>query len=113
MKMKFEQRHKLEALRLRDIEERDLRKAGNKRSKEIADENYRKRLQAIAIQQMELDRADEMMIAKKKEKLNQVSRKSEEPVDDSKLVEEMFHFLQPENTSEQQLPSAFRVRLIV
>jgi myosin-7 len=39
--MKHEQRHRLEALRLRDLEERELKKAGNKRYKEIADQRYR------------------------------------------------------------------------
>lgn len=39
--MKVEKRDLLEALRLRTIEERDLKKAGNKRYKEIADQHYR------------------------------------------------------------------------
>ena len=105
----FEQRHKLEALRLRDIEERDLRKGGNKRSREIADENYRKRLQAIALQGIELERREEQERIRKKELEREAYRKNEEPVDDSKLVEAMFDFLKPESASEGPQPSAFRV----
>jgi myosin-7 len=42
--MKKEQRHRLEALRLRDLEERQLKKEGNKRYREIADQHYRVRI---------------------------------------------------------------------
>lgn len=37
----YEQRHRLEALRLRDQEERELKRAGNKRFREIADQHYK------------------------------------------------------------------------
>ena len=40
-KLKYEQRHRLEALRMRDLEERQLKKAGNHRYKEIAEMHYR------------------------------------------------------------------------
>ena len=40
-KFQYEQRHRLEALRLREQEERELKKAGNKRYKEIAEMHYR------------------------------------------------------------------------
>jgi len=39
--LQYEQRHRLEALRLRDQEERQLKKAGNKRYREIAEQHYR------------------------------------------------------------------------
>lgn len=40
-KIKFEQYSHIEALRLRKKEERELKDAGNKRAKEIAEHNYR------------------------------------------------------------------------
>jgi len=40
-KIKYEQRHILEALRLREQEERQLKKEGNKRYREIAEMRYR------------------------------------------------------------------------
>ena len=40
-KLKYEQRHRLEALRMRDLEERQLKKAGNHSYKEIAEMHYR------------------------------------------------------------------------
>ena len=39
----YEQRHRLEALRMRDQEERQLKKSGNKRYKEVAEQHYRVR----------------------------------------------------------------------
>ena len=40
-KIKYEQRHRLKFLRLREQEERELKKAGNKKYKEIAELHYR------------------------------------------------------------------------
>lgn len=40
----YDYRHHLEALRLKKKEERELKEAGNKRAKEIAEQNYRVRL---------------------------------------------------------------------
>lgn len=37
----FDYRHHIEALRLKKKEERELKEAGNKRAKEIAEQNYR------------------------------------------------------------------------
>jgi len=40
----YDYRHHIEALRLKKKEERELKEAGNKRAKEIAEQNYRVRL---------------------------------------------------------------------
>lgn len=40
-KIKFEQKRHIEALRLKKKEERELKDAGNKRAKEIAEQHYR------------------------------------------------------------------------
>jgi hypothetical protein len=37
----YDYRHHIEALRLKKKEERELKEAGNKRAKEIAEQNYR------------------------------------------------------------------------
>ena len=91
--------HKLEALRLRDQEERELKKAGNKHYKEIAERHYWERLQAYALQGKELDQRDMEILKEKRKQLDNAARRREEPVDDAKLVEEMFEFL-PDNASE-------------
>jgi len=105
--IQFEQRGKLEALRLRDQEEKEMKKQGNKRYKEIAEKNYRERLMALQRKEIEIDREDRIIIDKKKMAIENAARKQDEPVDDSKLVEAMFDFL-PDNTSEAAPPSAFR-----
>ncbi len=56
---------------------------------------------------MEIDREDRLIIDQKKLAIEIATRKQDEPVDDSKLVEAMFDFL-PDNTSEAAPPSAFR-----
>jgi hypothetical protein len=43
----YDYRHHIEALRLKKKEERELKEAGNKRAKEIAEQNYRVRLYFI------------------------------------------------------------------
>lgn len=40
-KVKFEQKRLIEAMRLKKKEERELKDAGNKRAKEIAEQHYR------------------------------------------------------------------------
>lgn len=92
---------------MRDQEERELKKQGNKRYKEIAEKNYRERLLALQRQEMEIEREDRLIIDKKKMAIENAARKQDEPVDDSKLVEAMFDFL-PDNASEAAPPSAFR-----
>lgn len=103
----FHQRGKLEALRLRDQEEKELKKQGNKRYKEIAEKNYRERLMALQRKEIEIDEEGRQRIKNNMTAIENAARKQDEPVDDSKLVEAMFDFL-PDNTSEAAPPSAFR-----
>jgi len=95
---------------LRDQEERELKKAGNKRYKEIAEKNYRERLLAIAAKGKEMDREDRMIIDRKKERIENAARRMDEPLNDSEVVEALFDFL-PDNGSEAPQPTAFRVRI--
>jgi len=108
----YDQRHKLEALRLRDQEERELKKQGNKRYKEIAEKHYRERLLLLQRKEIEMDKADRIIIDQKKQAIADATKRQDEPVDDSKLVEAMFDFL-PDNASEAPPPNAFSVSSIL
>lgn len=60
-------------------------------------------------EELQRERQDRELMEHKKLLLIEAERQREEPVDDSKLVEQMFDFL-PDNTSETQVPpSAFKV----
>lgn len=76
-RMKFEHRGKLEALRLRDQEEKELKKQGNKRYKEIAEKNYRERLMALQRKEIEIDREDRLIIDTKKMAIENAARKQD------------------------------------
>lgn len=102
-KLKFEFRNHVEALRLRKKEERELKDAGNKRAKEIAEQNYRERMYELERKEMELEMEDRRRVEVKKNLINDAARKQDEPVDDSKLVEAMFDFL-PDSSSEAPTP---------
>lgn len=102
-KLKFEYRNHIEALRLRKKEERELKDAGNKRAKEIAEHNYRERMYELERKEMELEMEDRRRVEIKKNLINDAARKADEPVDDSKLVEAMFDFL-PDSSSEAPTP---------
>lgn len=98
-KIKFDYRHHIEALRLRKMEERELKEAGNKRAKEIAEQNYRERMKELERKEMELEMEERRQMEIKKNIINDAAKKQDEPVDDSKLVEAMFDFL-PDSSSE-------------
>ncbi|EEB17358.1 myosin VII, putative [Pediculus humanus corporis] len=98
-KIKYDYRHHLEALRLRKLEERELKEAGNKRAKEIAEQNYRKRMKELERKEIELEMEERRQMEIKKNLINDAAKKQDEPVDDSKLVEAMFDFL-PDSSSE-------------
>nr|CAI5854908.1 unnamed protein product [Callosobruchus analis] len=102
-KIKFEQKHHIEALRLKKKEERELKDAGNKRAKEIAEQHYRERIYQLERKEMELEMEERKQVEEKKNKINEAARKADEPVDDSKLVEAMFDFL-PDSSSEAPTP---------
>lgn len=56
------------------------------------------------------DREEREMMDRKRAQLREAERQRDEPVDDSKLVEQMFDFL-PDSASEAQAPpAAFKVR---
>lgn len=102
-KIKFDQKHHFEALRLKKKEEKELKDAGNKRAKEIAEKHYRERMYQLERKEMELEMEERKLVEEKKNKINEAARKADEPVDDSKLVEAMFDFL-PDSSSEAPTP---------
>ncbi|KAG7157734.1 Myosin-VIIa-like 1, partial [Homarus americanus] len=100
---------RVEAARLKEEEEKVLRKQMDKRkAREIAEMKYRERM-------MEMELADEQRAVEEREMMDrkralvlEAERQRDEPVDDSKLVEQMFDFL-PDSASEAQAPpSAFK-----
>ena len=57
------------------------------------------------------DREEKEMMDLKRAKIREAERQRDEPIDDSKLVEEMFDFL-PDSSSEAQAPPVhFKVSL--
>ncbi|XP_049856810.1 myosin-VIIa [Schistocerca gregaria] len=102
-KLKYEYRHHIEALKLKKKEERELKEAGNKRAKEIAELNYRERMKELERKEIELELEERRRMEIKKNLINDAARKQDEPVDDSKLVEAMFDFL-PDSSSEAPAP---------
>ncbi|GLG95789.1 uncharacterized protein GBIM_02686 [Gryllus bimaculatus] len=100
----YDYRHQLEALRLRKKEERELKEAGNKHAKEIAERNYRERMRELERKEMELEREERRRVEVKRNIIKDAAKKQEEPVDDSKLVEAMFDFL-PDSSSEAPGPA--------
>ncbi|XP_076283183.1 unconventional myosin-VIIa ck isoform X2 [Lasioglossum baleicum] len=103
-KVKYEYRLHVEALRLRKKEERELKDQGNKRAKEIAEQNYRERMQELERKEIEMELEDRRRMEIKKNLINDAAKKQDEPVDDSKLVEAMFDFL-PDSSSEAATPA--------
>uniref|UniRef100_A0A182SCD0 Myosin-VIIa n=1 Tax=Anopheles maculatus TaxID=74869 RepID=A0A182SCD0_9DIPT len=106
-KLKLEYRRHHEALRLRRMEEEELKHQGNKRAKEIAEQHYRDRLNEIERKEMEIELEERRRVEVKKNIINDAARKADEPVDDSKLVEAMFDFL-PDSSSEAPTPHGGR-----
>ncbi|XP_065580984.1 myosin-VIIa-like isoform X3 [Artemia franciscana] len=102
-RLKFEHRHRLDAIRLREQEEKELKKAGNKKYKEIAEARYKERLREIEQAGMAAMIADKKQVEKKKKAIKQAEKRQDEPVDDSKLVDAMFDFL-PDNSSQDGVP---------
>ncbi|XP_044016052.1 myosin-VIIa isoform X1 [Aphidius gifuensis] len=103
-KQMYEYRLHIEALKLRKIEERELKEQGNKRAKEIAERNYQQRIQELERKEIEIAIEDKRRMEIKKNIINDAAKKQDEPVDDSKLVEAMFDFL-PDSSSEAPTPA--------
>ncbi|KAG5675745.1 hypothetical protein PVAND_005623 [Polypedilum vanderplanki] len=102
-KLKLEYRRHHEAIRMRMMEEEELKHQGNKRAKEIAEKNYRDRLNEIERREMETEMEERRRVDVKKNLIKEAARKQDEPVDDGKLVEAMFDFL-PDSSSEAPTP---------
>ncbi|XP_069983292.1 myosin-VIIa isoform X1 [Penaeus vannamei] len=97
---------RVEAARLKEEEERALRKQMDKRkAKEIAEKKYKERMLEMELAEEQRDREEREMMDRKRAQLREAERQRDEPVDDSKLVEQMFDFL-PDSASEAQAPPA-------
>ena len=102
-KLKLDYRRHREAMRMKMMEEEELKHQGNKRAKEIAEKNYLQRLNEIERKEMEQEEIERRQVEVKKNLINDAARKQDEPVDDGKLVEAMFDFL-PDSSSEAPTP---------
>lgn len=102
-KLKLEYRRHNEALRMRKLEEDQLKRQGNKRAQEIAEKHYLDRLNEIERREHEIEMEERRKVEQKKNIINDAARKQDEPVDDQKLVEAMFDFL-PDSSSEAPTP---------
>ncbi|CAL4075619.1 unnamed protein product, partial [Meganyctiphanes norvegica] len=102
-------KNRVEAARLKEEEERQLRKQMDKRkAKEIAENKYRERMMELEMAEEMRDNEDREMMDRKRQIVDDAERMRDEPVDDSKLVDQMFDFL-PDSASEAQAPpSAFK-----
>ncbi|XP_014247796.1 myosin-VIIa isoform X2 [Cimex lectularius] len=103
-KIKLEYRQHFEALKMKKIEEKELKDAGNKRAKEIAERHYRDRMEELERREHEQEIEERRRMEIKKNIIIDAAKKQDEPVDDSKLVEAMFDFL-PDSSSEAPLPA--------
>ncbi|XP_046447605.1 myosin-VIIa-like isoform X1 [Daphnia pulex] len=101
-KMKYEQRHRLEALRLRDLEERELKKAGNKRYKEIADQRYRERLMDMERQQRETERVNRQQLESNREKMKEAAIKEQEPSNIDNYIDDLFKLPQDSGNEREK-----------
>uniref|UniRef100_T1IYK7 Myosin motor domain-containing protein n=1 Tax=Strigamia maritima TaxID=126957 RepID=T1IYK7_STRMM len=90
-KLRMQYRHRLEALKIRDQEERALAKQMNsKKAKELADQKYRDRLHEI---EKNVNKAEEIArteLAVKNAAIRSAEERKNEQFDDSNLVEKIF-----------------------
>ena len=127
-KIKYEQRHRLKFLRLREQEERELKKAGNKKYKEIAELHYRvnytvnlfvfksradwrlvqERLQDMEREQREMERQNAKQLETNRQLIKDAATKDEH-VEIDNFIDDLFN-IPPEHGSDALPPSAFRVR---
>lgn len=110
-KLKIEYRAKAEALKLREMEQRELeRKFGKKKAKEVAEQNFQDRIEDFERKEFEEERRKEQKARINQERINEAALKKDQPIDDSAVVDDMFGFLeeQRDSASEAQAPSAFR-----
>lgn len=107
-KLREDYRKYNEVLRLRRLEEQELKHQGNKRAAEIAEQHYLDRLNEIERRDFEHEMEERRKVEVKKNLISDAARKQDEPVDDSKLVEAMFDFLVGDSSSETPTPHGGR-----
>ena len=71
----YDQRHRLEILRMRDQEERELKKAGNKRWREIAEVHYRERLLDLERKERETEMAGRKQLELNRQKIKAAAKR--------------------------------------
>merc|ERR1719323_713973 len=105
-KMRIEYRAKNEALKLKEMEQRELeRKYGKKKAKEVAEQNFQDRIEDFERKEYEEERRKEQKARLNQEKLKEAEMKKDQPIDDSAVVDDMFGFLeeQKDSASESQV----------
>ena len=111
VKLREEHHVRLEALRLKEKEEAQLRMQMNhKQAKEIAEHKYNERLKEMEQRLKEEEAADKLMLEEKKAVIIDAANKFDEALDDSKLVDEMFNFLpRTDSVNDNHVgPTAFK-----
>ncbi|XP_071536430.1 myosin-VIIa isoform X6 [Panulirus ornatus] len=100
---------RVEAARLKEEEERALRKQMDKRkAQEIAEMKYRERMMEMELAEEQRAREEREIMDRKRALVLEAERQRDEPVDVSRLLEQMFDFI-PDSASEAQAPpSAFK-----
>ena len=107
----MEHRAHQEALRLKELEQKQLEKQlGKKKAKEAAERNFQERLEDFQRQDEERDMLEREKVRHNAERVEMARTRADQPIDDSAVVDDMFGFLedQKDNVSESQAPSAFR-----
>ncbi|XP_064639535.1 myosin-VIIa-like isoform X2 [Lineus longissimus] len=108
--LRIEHRRKMEAERLRQEEEEKLRRQMNaKKAKQEAERKHKERLALIEKDQRDMEAKQRQESEIKKTQIENAERKRNEPIDDSKMVEEMFGFIDEQTaTGEGAAPTAFK-----
>ena len=110
-KLRAENRAHQEALRLKELEQKQLEKQiGKKKAKEVAEMNFQERLDDFQRKDEEREMLERDKIRHNAERMENIKMRNDQPIDDSAVVDDMFGFLedQKDNVSESQAPSAFR-----
>ena len=110
-KLRVEARARQEAVRLRELEQRQLEKQmSKKKAKEVAEMNFRERLDDFQRRDAEQETRDQEKLRINLERVERAGVRADAPIDDSAVVDDMFGFLedQKDTVSESQAPSAFR-----
>ncbi|XP_033955036.1 unconventional myosin-VIIa-like [Pseudochaenichthys georgianus] len=110
-RLRAELQRRLEAEKQRLLEEERLRNQMTaRRAKVEAERNHQERLVVIAQQQEEREREEREETRRQKERLEQMEREKEQPVDHSDMVDRMFGFLGnsgPLPNQEGRAPAGF------